>query len=317
MNSISQNPKNETKIEAKSLKVWGESGKEFTIISNYFLKPKYYKQLGLTQGEKTLIEVILSYKHTSGDPFPSMQTLADDFATDRSNIKKMVKSIEKKGLVIITRLPDKAKGNLSNRYNFSPLIKALNKLTEGVGVNFTPTPGGEINPYPGGEINPPKKNFEKENVKKKNNYINMTSNNLNNSLKSMIQSIIQNDNVDKSIFDYALIKSINNAWKRYPNKDNVLTFKIFISEAIKKSSNSNERGKYLMACVNNAIEPKQNTQKENMDKNINKQKKPIQTNEVTPDWFAEEKHNIKHIEQDKETWSKEQHEIYERLMAFA
>jgi len=163
--------------------LWKSAGDQYTIISNYFIR--YYRKLGLSHGEKNLIEIILTFKHTSEHPFPAVETLADlfygkDTKTARRNVRAKLRDLQERGYLKIVERRGKDNGHLSNAYNLNPLIESLSSLAAGMekergaveneqgGAVRNEQPGAVENEPPGAVRNEqPKKNLEKETYKNK------------------------------------------------------------------------------------------------------------------------------------------------------
>ena len=89
-----------------------------------------YRKLGISHAEFGLINILITFKHDSRDPFPSQETLAkiffaDDYKTGNSEraIRKHIESLKKKKLIRVgIRKDSLTKKYSSNVYSLEPLI---------------------------------------------------------------------------------------------------------------------------------------------------------------------------------------------------
>ncbi|MDN3365406.1 helix-turn-helix domain-containing protein [Priestia megaterium] len=102
----------------------------FTNLPNLIIR--HATRVGLTKAEFHLISIILTFKHDTNDPFPSQETIAkyyfgDDYKPETSerSIRRLLKSLEDKGLVDIYFDYDNRGKRSSSVYNFEPLIDAV------------------------------------------------------------------------------------------------------------------------------------------------------------------------------------------------
>ena len=81
------------------------------------------KYPGLDRGERTILKELANrYNAKERKAWPSMQRLAKDTGYSRSSVCRILKTLEKKGLIIRVRAIDEYHGGLtSNRY-FLPLF---------------------------------------------------------------------------------------------------------------------------------------------------------------------------------------------------
>ena len=89
-----------------------------TVISRYALKHKL-----VTNGEYNFIDILCSYKHTSDNPFPKQDTLADDMGVSTRQIRKYISSLEEKGLLEVEYIYKNDK-RVTAAYDFKGLLDA-------------------------------------------------------------------------------------------------------------------------------------------------------------------------------------------------
>ncbi|WP_078430460.1 DnaD domain protein [Alkalihalobacterium alkalinitrilicum] len=117
------NSEQDSKIEL----MWGNEILDdgFSILPNMLIR--YARKLGLTYGEIHLINVISTYKHDNRDPYPSQEAIAEHMDITTRQVRKMIESIEEKGLVMVGQRTAEGKFK-SNVYNFQPLIEKCLEL---------------------------------------------------------------------------------------------------------------------------------------------------------------------------------------------
>ena len=126
-NSIPNNDQKDNETLMKSRMLWGSAGDEYTIISNQLIFKK--TELGITDAELHVILILASHKHTAENPWPSIKRLCEcrwgEYnASKRRAMNLLLESLEKKSLLYkIKRKSDK--GQLSNGYDLTPLIERL------------------------------------------------------------------------------------------------------------------------------------------------------------------------------------------------
>lgn len=91
----------------------------FANVPNMLIRN--YRKLGITHGEFGLIMQLISYKHDEGNPFPSQETLADNLESSTRAVRKLIASLEDKGLVWVEYQYIEGK-RASNIYILKPLI---------------------------------------------------------------------------------------------------------------------------------------------------------------------------------------------------
>ena len=318
----------ESKTQLKSSDLWGGAGEQYTVVSNYFIKPKYTKQLGLTPVERDLILVILTYKHNSGLPFPSYKKIADDMGVkDIRHIKNMIKKLEEKGLlIVIRRKKDGKKEHDSNQYDFSPLIKKLENIAmevEAKKTQETPEtlitsdlqgsgaehhhPSGAEHHHPSGAEHHPKKKIEKNNLKKdiytpltpqkrKNEQQEHKQENQGQGQNNIIRYIRDNFNKEQQ----AMLLSI------YDNEKRPKAFNIYFLKAYKKAYPKVKQERRDLRLIKSKliellkdIEERKVIIKEsltglmiyrlNNDKPVKRNNEQPENKEVIPEWFKQSK----------------------------
>jgi len=116
-----------TRVES----MWGSPilDEGFTNIPNLIIHN--YVKVGLTHSEFCIVNIILTFKHDTRDPFPSQEKIAriffgDKYKPDTSEraLRKHLKNIEDKGLMYVG-YRNNEQGRASSVYNFQPLIEAV------------------------------------------------------------------------------------------------------------------------------------------------------------------------------------------------
>ena len=106
--------------------------KKFTKVDNEFLKK--YSSLGITPQEAMLVVHLLMFRWDDRNPYPSIQLLADMMGRSKSYVRKLTSSLEGKGFLDRVNRPHPMKGNDSNEYDLTPLIKVIDGHSVSVGV---------------------------------------------------------------------------------------------------------------------------------------------------------------------------------------
>lgn len=111
--------------------MWGKRILEhgFTSVPNTIVRNA--TRAGLTGREFQLVMIIMGYKHDETDPYPSQALLASHLGTSERNIRKVVASIEQKGLIYVSKRTDNKGKFRSNVYNFEPLIAKCLEVEKG------------------------------------------------------------------------------------------------------------------------------------------------------------------------------------------
>jgi hypothetical protein len=159
----------------KSKKIWKSAGDKYTIISSHLIRKKH--QLGLTDAEFHVVQILVAHKHTDENPWPSIRTLCEwrwgEYnASKRRAMNLLLESLEKKSLIYkVVRKTDR--GQQSNGYDISPLVERLERIigdeAELHGGDEEILHGGDEEKLQGpheAELHP-KKNLEKEKEKRK------------------------------------------------------------------------------------------------------------------------------------------------------
>lgn len=106
--------------------MWGHELLDSGFLQAPNLLVRFYKELGMTNGEFSLVLQILSHKYDGRDPYPSQDLLAAyQKVSDTRHIRRMIDSLEKKGLVLVGVRKDAEGRRMHNIYNFSPLVNKL------------------------------------------------------------------------------------------------------------------------------------------------------------------------------------------------
>jgi biotin operon repressor len=96
----------------------------FTMQSNYIvpLLSRMVDEGLINQAGYTLVQTILSYKHTEENPFPSREELARLLGKSVEYVKKGLKSIKEAGILAIVKMGRR------NTYDFKPFFTLLEKF---------------------------------------------------------------------------------------------------------------------------------------------------------------------------------------------
>jgi DNA-binding transcriptional ArsR family regulator len=102
------------------------AGAGFTMQSNYIvpLLTRMKNEGLISASGSTLIQTILSYKHTEENPYPSIELLMQVLDYSKSTVKKGLASIKDTGLVPVVKQGRK------NTYDFTPFFELLTKFIE-------------------------------------------------------------------------------------------------------------------------------------------------------------------------------------------
>ena len=106
----------------------------FTVIPNLILD--HYAQLGITHAEFVFTVHVWRYWWTERDPYPSLRTVAEKMGVTWRQAHRYAQSLESKQLLRITHRLDDQQGQMTNEYDFSPLIEKVIALAGA--KDFTP-----------------------------------------------------------------------------------------------------------------------------------------------------------------------------------
>jgi hypothetical protein len=87
----------------------------------------YAARLGLFPEECWLIVCILKFKHTPDNPYPSQERLAGILGQSADTVRRLLKRIQRKGLVSVERVRGDLGHYTHSVYDFTPLRHALNE----------------------------------------------------------------------------------------------------------------------------------------------------------------------------------------------
>lgn len=87
---------------------------------------EYGARIGLTLSECWMINCILKFKHTADNPYPTQARLAQIVGKDEDTVRRIIKSVEKKGLLVVDKVRGDAGHYTHSVYDFTPLRAALN-----------------------------------------------------------------------------------------------------------------------------------------------------------------------------------------------
>ena len=88
---------------------------------------EYAARLGLAPEECWLIVCLLRFKHTPADPYPSQGRLAALVGQSEDTIRRLLKRIERRGLMHVERVRGDLGYYTHSVYDFQPLRAALNE----------------------------------------------------------------------------------------------------------------------------------------------------------------------------------------------
>ncbi len=94
-----------------------------TAIPNLVLN--HYAALGVSPGELVFVLICLQHKWTARNPYPSLGTVSARMGISRRQARSYVHGLKTKGLLLVTERVEAGKGQLSNTYDFGPLIRAV------------------------------------------------------------------------------------------------------------------------------------------------------------------------------------------------
>lgn len=86
-------------------------------------------KIGVKNGEFHFVITLLTYKHDSRDPYPSLETLADACGCHTTQIKRWIKSLKDKGLLRVGRKRNMASKQWgTNVYSVKPMLDKILEL---------------------------------------------------------------------------------------------------------------------------------------------------------------------------------------------
>lgn len=94
-----------------------------TAIPNLVLN--HYAALNVSPGELVFVLICLQHKWTVRDPYPSLGTVAARMGVSRRQARNYAHGLRTKGLLVVSERVMPGKGQLSNTYDFGPLIRAV------------------------------------------------------------------------------------------------------------------------------------------------------------------------------------------------
>ena len=106
---------------------WGDD--PFTLLGHTQVPDAligYAARLGLKPEECWLIVCVLKFKHTPDNPFPSQARLAQIVGQSEDTIRRLLKRIERRGLMRVERVRGDLGHYTHSVYDFTPLRAALN-----------------------------------------------------------------------------------------------------------------------------------------------------------------------------------------------
>src|SRR5699024_664821 len=99
----------------------------YTMQSNYILPvlSRMVDEKIINISAQTVVQTILTYKHTEDNPFPSRDEIALRLGKSISYVKKALSSIYNAGILIAEKKEKDARGNT---YNFAPFFALVEKF---------------------------------------------------------------------------------------------------------------------------------------------------------------------------------------------
>jgi DnaD/phage-associated family protein len=89
---------------------------------------RYQKELRLDCTELVFICYVMTYRWTAGDPYPSIKKMAIATGISEKTLHNYKSSLVSKNYLRLVKRSDPRKGNMSNGYDFSPLLETLEKI---------------------------------------------------------------------------------------------------------------------------------------------------------------------------------------------
>jgi hypothetical protein len=104
----------------------------FTMQSNFVVPVLNRMKLEelINDAGATVVQAILSFKHTEACPYPTTKTIASYLGTGEDYVKKALKSIRKSGILIIKKVINEKTGKESrnSKYDFAPFFALIEKF---------------------------------------------------------------------------------------------------------------------------------------------------------------------------------------------
>lgn len=117
--------------EKENSKKWGNKAMALGYVQVPSLLIQRQRELGLDAVNLNIVLQISTYWWRKDElPYPSKKTLADALNLDESTIRRRIAALEKAGYLTREQRSNSAKGQLSNKYNLSGLIKKLEPLVQ-------------------------------------------------------------------------------------------------------------------------------------------------------------------------------------------
>lgn len=89
---------------------------------------RYQKELRLDCTELVFICYVMTYRWTAGDPYPSIKKMTVATGISEKTLHNYKKSLVSKNYLRLVKRSNPQKGNMSNGYDFTPLLEALEKI---------------------------------------------------------------------------------------------------------------------------------------------------------------------------------------------
>lgn len=89
---------------------------------------RYQKELRLDCTELVFICYVMTYRWTAGDPYPSIKKMAIATGISEKTLHSYKSSLVSKNYLRLVKRSDPQKGNMSNGYDFTPLLETLEKI---------------------------------------------------------------------------------------------------------------------------------------------------------------------------------------------
>jgi len=113
-----------------------ESG--FTAVPNLVLEN--YAALGITPTEMMFIIQVWQYWWRIRDPYPSLNTIAEKLGVSRRQTQRYADGLRTKGLLETSQRYVEGIGQLTNEYDFTPLLRAIREHLKVIHNGIKPTP---------------------------------------------------------------------------------------------------------------------------------------------------------------------------------
>jgi hypothetical protein len=114
-----------------------------------------YARLGLSDGELALVLQIWTYWRDEALPCPAVTTLAAQLGKTERQVQQIVAGLRRRGLLTVQARHARERGQLSNAYDLSPLLRALEALpplAAQTALGMVPVSGETMQDFAGGGV---------------------------------------------------------------------------------------------------------------------------------------------------------------------